>query len=274
MSTGLDQSADGRRRRLGRRLKLAGLALVGLCTVSIPVTVALAMSATGTSDLLTLGDIAPEKHHATPAKEVADLRCVARRGYYALTFDNGPFAQTTPRIVQALRKAKAVATFFDGGEDAAARQSLVEAQRSVGQVANHGYSHSHLSQVSDARRVQELQAAAKVLDYPNVFFRAPYDESGAQIDSAARRTGLTPVYWTVDTHDTDAPRAAIISRALAVKPGGIILLHDGFDNTVGAIGGIVEGLRKRGMCPGFLAKTDRTIVGANGVPFHVSAVKP
>ena len=274
MNSGSEKSVGGRRRRLGKWLKLTGLAVVGLCTVSIPVTVAFALSATGTSDLLTLGDIASKQNHVTPAKEVAGLRCVARRGYYALTFDDGPFADTTPRIVRALRNARAVATFFDTGADAAARQSLVELQRSVGQVANHGYSHSHLSQVSDARRLQELQAGAKVLDYPNVFVRAPFDEAGAEIDSAVRRTGLTPVYWTVDTHDADAPTRAIIERALAVEPGGIILLHDGVDNTVSAIGDIVEGLRKHGMCPGFLAKTERTIVGANGVSFHVRAVKP
>ena len=274
MSTGSELTAGGRRRKLGKWLKLAGLAMVGLCTVSIPVTVALALSATGTSDLLTLGDIAPRQHHATPAKEVAGLRCVAKRGYYALTFDDGPSVDTTPRIVEALRGAKAVATFFDGGANAAAHQGLVELQRGVGQVANHGYSHTHLSLVSAARRVQELQAAAQVLDYPNVFFRAPFEEAGAKIDFAVRSTGLTPVYWTLDTHDVGASTRAIIDRALAVRPGGIILLHDGVDNTAGAIGGIVEGLRKRGMCPGFLAKTQKTVVGANGLPFHVIAVKP
>ena len=274
MSTGSEVTVGGRPRKLGKWLKLAGLAMVGLCTVSIPVTVALALSATGTSDLLTLGDIAPKQHHATPAKEVAGLRCVAKRGYYALTFDDGPFPGTTPRIAEALRKAKAVATFFDTGADAAAHPGLVELQRGVGQVANHGYSHAHLSQFSEARRVQELQAAAKILDYPNVFFRAPFEEAGASIEVAVSSTGLTPVYWTVDTHDVGASMQAIIERALAVKPGGIILLHDGTDNSAAAIGSIVEGLRKRGMCSGFLAKTQKGVIGANGLAFHVTAVKP
>ena len=54
-----------------------------------------------------------------------------------------------------------------------------------------------------------------------------------------------------------------------MKPGGIILVHDGVEHTVRAIPGIVEGLRKRGMCPGFLATTQRSVRGANGIPFHV-----
>jgi peptidoglycan/xylan/chitin deacetylase (PgdA/CDA1 family) len=273
--SGTPELAGGRRRRKPMKsLKLAGLAAVGLCTVSIPVTVAVAMSATGTSDVLTLGAITAKGHHATPAKAVAGLRCEATRGYYALTFDEGPFGRGTPRIVAQLKRARAVATFFDTGADAAAHQDLVELQRSVGQVANHSYSHPRMSQVSDARRLQELQATAKVLDYPNVFFRPPYGEAGAQIDAAARSTGLAPVYWTVNAHRTGASVEAIVKRTLTVRPGGIILLREGVANAAGAIEGIVGGLRKQGMCPGFLAKTPKTIVAANGVPFHVIAVKP
>ena len=269
------RATDGaRRRKLAKWLKLGGLAVLGLGTVSVPVTIAVVLSATGTSDVLTLGHVTLKQHHATPAKAVAGLRCSAKRGYYALTLDEGPFPDTTPRVVAALKKANAVATFFDVGADAAAHQSLVELQRSVGQVANHSYSHPHLSKLSEALRVQELQAAAKVLDYPNVFFRPPYGEPDAQTDVAVRRTGLTSVYWTVDTQDANASTQAIVRRALAAEPGGIILLHDGVENAIGAIPGIVAGLRKRGMCPGFLAATPKLIVGANGVPFHVIAVKP
>ena len=169
MSSAADTADTWNRRRPAKWLKLAGLAVLGLSTVSIPVTIAIALSATGASDALTIAPIAQAKQHMTPAKAVAGLHCVATRGYYALTFDEGPSAGTTPRIVAALSRAKAVATFFDVGEDAVAHQDLVELQRSVGQVANHSYSHPHLSQVSDARREQELTATAKALDFPNVF---------------------------------------------------------------------------------------------------------
>jgi peptidoglycan/xylan/chitin deacetylase (PgdA/CDA1 family) len=74
----------------------------------------------------------PTQWRRVPVKEVAGRRCVAKHGYYALTFDRGPFVGTAPRIVEALRKAKAVATFFDAGADAAAHPGLVELQRGVG----------------------------------------------------------------------------------------------------------------------------------------------
>jgi peptidoglycan/xylan/chitin deacetylase (PgdA/CDA1 family) len=274
MTSAADIAGTGHRRRLGKWLKLGGLAAIGLSTVSIPVTIAVVLSATGASDVLTIAPITQTTHHRTPAKAVAGLRCVAKRGYYALTFDEGPSTGTTPQIVAALDRAKAVATFFDVGKDAVAHQDLVELQRSVGQVANHSYTHAHLAQVSEARRLQELTATARALDFPNVFFRPPYGEADPQTDAAVRRTGLTSVYWTVSAGHVRAPADVIVKRALAVKPGGIILAHDGVEQTVRAIPGIVEGLRKRGMCPGFLATTHRSVRGANGISFHVTAVKP
>lgn len=252
------------RRKLSKALKLAGLAVLGLCAVSIPVTIALVFSATGASDVLTLGEIAPKAKHTTPAKAVAKLRCTPTRGYYALALEDGPFATTTPRLVGALGKANAVATFFDLGERAAASQELVELQRGVGQVANHGYSHVRLSAVSPARRVQELQSTARVLDYPNVFFLPPYGEKEPGVDADLRRSGLTPVYRTLDAQADGLSADAITHRALDVQPGGIVLLREGVENVVAAVPRIVEGLRRRGMCPGFLGTAQGT----------VAAVKP
>ena len=260
---------------LGKWAKLAGLSLLGICAVSIPITVALVLSTTGTSDLLTIDGIGPERHHhESPAAAVAGARCVAKRGYYALTFDDGPRPGTTARLVASLEKAKAVATFFDLGARAQANQDLVELQRSVGQVANHSYSHPHLPAVSSARRVQELQATARVLDYPNTLFRPPYGETSAATDADIRRVGLTPVYWTVDAQDARLDAKAITDRALSVTPGGIILLHDGVDATVDAIPAIVAGLKERGMCAGFIGRSANLVQGANGVTFRAAAMKP
>lgn len=259
---------------LGKWAKLACFSLLGISAVSIPVTAALVFSATGSSDLLTIGGTNATRHHESPAAAVASARCVSKRGYYALTFDDGPQPATTAQLVAGLKKAKAVATFFDLGARAAARQDLVELQRSVGQVANHSYSHPHLPAVSSARRLQELQATARVLDYPNALFRPPYGETSAATDADIRRAGLTPVYWTVDAQDARLDAKAITDRALGVQPGGIILLHEGVDATVDAIPDIVAGLKKRGMCAGFIAPSTNVVQGANGVAFRAAAVKP
>ena len=108
-----------------------------------PGHVALILSATGRR---TCSRSAASPAAASDAGEGGGApRCTATRGYYALTFDDGPSAGARRRgSWRRCADADAVATFFDVGERAAARPDLVELQRSVGQVANHSYSHARL----------------------------------------------------------------------------------------------------------------------------------
>jgi endo-1,4-beta-xylanase len=144
----------------------------------------------------------------------------------------------------------------------------------VGQVANHTYSHPRFAQVSQARRLQELQMGAKALDYPNAFFRPPYGETGPDVEADVRATGLITVYWTVDVRDQGLGADAIAKQALTVEPGGIVRLHEGVATTIEAIPAIVAGLQKRGMCPGFLGATPEAVSAPGGTQFHALAVKP
>jgi peptidoglycan/xylan/chitin deacetylase (PgdA/CDA1 family) len=265
---------SGRRTKAGVRLKLAGLALIGICSVSIPVTLAVVFSTTGASDILTIGTTAPRNRHATAAAQLARMRCTPTRGRYALTFDDGPDARTTARLVAAIRRTRAVATFFDVGRRAAALPGLVEEQRRVGQVANHGYTDTPLSGLSHERRLQELRVTARTLDYPNAFFRPPSGASSPEADADVRLSGLVPVYWTVDTGDLHASADQIVERALTVRPGGILLLHDGVEETIAALPRIVAGLSRHGLCPGLLARTAATVRAPGGISFHVEAVAP
>jgi peptidoglycan/xylan/chitin deacetylase (PgdA/CDA1 family) len=265
-------------RRWLKRAKLLLLSLAGISAVSIPVTAAVVLSAAGAESPLALGS--PDNVRTArqnPAEAItASLECSPTKGYYALTFDDGPLPRTTKRLVGALRKSGAVATFFDVGERAAAQPELVALQRTVGQVANHSYTHANLPDVPQQRRFQELTETAKVLGYPNAFVRPPYGETSPDTDADMRKTELVPVYWTIDTFDWQEPPVdVIVKRALQVQPEGIILLHDGRENTIEAVPRIVSELRAEGMCPGLLALTDKTVRSAyRGTKFNVIAVSP
>ncbi|HEX6025661.1 MAG TPA: polysaccharide deacetylase family protein [Solirubrobacter sp.] len=252
---------------------MAGLAVAGISAVSIPVTVALVLSTTGASDALTIGS-EPQRSHPAPTAAVERARCTPSQGYYALTFEGGPNAATTRRLVATLKRSRAVATFFDVGGNAARRVDLVELQRTVGHVANNGYSNTALDELPSEQRIRELQDTARVLDYPNVWFRPPYGRTSAELDEDVRRSGLTAVYWTVDASGATLPAKAIVARALKVKPGGIIRLYEGSEATIEATPEIVRELRERGLCPGFLGHAKQTVKAANGITFRVWAVKP
>lgn len=271
---GSPRALHSRRRQLVKWTALSGFAVLGMCAVSVPLTVAVVLSTTGASDLITLGSIDPRRHHTTPARAIADLRCVPTRGHYALTVDGGPMPATSARLVAALSASRGVATFFDVGQRAAAHQDLVELQRSVGVVANQAYSGRRMTEVSQDRRYQELQAAAKALDYPNAFFRPPHGATNPAVEADVRRSGLNPVYWTVDASQPALSKSEIVDLALRVQPGGIIRLADGSGQTVEAIPEIVARQRERGMCPGLISTTKHDVVGANGRIFNAVAVKP
>ena len=261
-----------------KRAQLSGLAVIGISAVSIPVTIAFMLSATTGGSPLVLGT--PNRArtvHKNPARAITQaLKCAPTKGYYALTFDDGPYPETTERLVGALAGAGAVATFFNIGQRVDAHPELVQLQRSVGQVANHSYTHPHLPAVSQERRFQELTETAKALDRPNAFFRPPFGETSPATDADIRKTGLVPVYWTTDTYDWQRPPVdVIVRRALEVQPEGIVLLHDGRENTIQAVPRIVSELRSRGMCPGLLARTDKTVVSVfKQTTFNVVAVSP
>jgi hypothetical protein len=146
------------------------------------------------------------------------------------------------------------------GQDAAARQDLVELQRSVGHVASHGFSHEPLTRLTSHQLVAELQATARVPDYPNALVRAPGGVMDAAREADVRRSGLTVAGWPIDPGDRHASADAIVRRALAVRPGGIERLHEGVGATVEAVPAIVDGLCERGLCPGFVAPTGERAV--------------
>jgi peptidoglycan/xylan/chitin deacetylase (PgdA/CDA1 family) len=265
-------------------LELLGLGAVGIALVTIPVTLAVVFAEDGAPEpparrapaaVLLLHGAATPASRVHPSAAVDAIHCRPTRGWYALTFDGGPVPRKTRALAATIRRARAVGTFFVIGDRAAAHPELVDVQRRVGEVAGHGFTHVKLPRVSRERRIEEVRATARLLGHPNRFIRPPFGASDAATDADIAASGLIPVYWTVNTRDTaERAPAAIVRRALAVRPGGIVLLNEGLDATIEAVPAIVARLRARGLCPGLLHPVKTAVTGANGRAFYVQAVKP
>ncbi|HVL56531.1 MAG TPA: polysaccharide deacetylase family protein [Burkholderiaceae bacterium] len=160
-------------------------------------------------------------------------RCNA--GRIALTFDDGPDPEVTPRVLDLLRDAGQRASFFCIGERVAAYPAL--AQRIVDdghQIENHTQRHRHhfaLLGPSGLRRelLQAQQTIARVAGTAPRFFRAPAGLRSPLLQPVLAALGLRLAAWTrrgLDTVDADARRVhARLTRALAERD--IVLLHDG-----------------------------------------------
>ncbi len=171
----------------------------------------------------------------------------------ALTFDDGPHPVFTPRLLDVLERAKVKATFFLVGEMAEKRPDLVKAQLAAGHcIGNHTYHHVNLSRLPIGTVAAEIKACGNVLrditgQSPR-WFRPP----GGDIDTdgylAARALGYKTVLWDVFPADSRSPgRLTIRSRVLdETSPGGIVLLHDGIQQTLDVLPEIIATLKARG----------------------------
>lgn len=162
----------------------------------------------------------------------------------ALTFDDGPAPDWTPKVLDQLRKAKVKATFCLVGAKARKYPQLVaRIVREGHALCNHSWQHDlKLGRRSEAeiradllrtnREIRRAVPGARIS-----YYRQPGGEWTPSVVKVSRQLGMTPLHWDVDPRDWDKPGAAAISqRVLAqARPGSIILLHDGGGDRSGTL---------------------------------------
>jgi len=171
----------------------------------------------------------------------------------ALTFDDGPRPQYTPRLLKVLEKLDVQATFFVVGKMANKYPNLVKKIRAAGHVvANHSYSHPTLSRLSIEDIKTELVAnnmlIEKITGKKPIFFRPPGGQVNADVIKAAEECGLITVFWTNDPGDYAQPGTKVLlDKTLEhIGPGGIIVFHDGPEETLDILPALVSICRDNG----------------------------
>jgi peptidoglycan/xylan/chitin deacetylase (PgdA/CDA1 family) len=172
----------------------------------------------------------------------------------ALTFDDGPSIYT-PRLVHELLQLKAPATFFEVGSQIHRYTTLVANMSKLGfPIEDHTWNHPVLTGLSSTQVQGQLlwtkNAIFKATHVYPQFFRPPYGAQNARVRRTAGGLGMVTTVWSIDTRDWSRPgTSAIIAAAEKVRPGGIILMHDGGGNrseTLAAVPVIVRYLRAHG----------------------------
>ncbi|RII43313.1 hypothetical protein DWB68_03165 [Galactobacter valiniphilus] len=185
----------------------------------------------------------------------------AKEKCVALTFDDGP-GPGTPRILEALEKAGAKATFFVVGKQAKAHPEIVKATAEAGmEIGNHTWDHPQLSRTRAADVNEQIgrtqRAVEKASGVTPLYLRPPYGD----VSKKQRKSlGMPLAFWDVDTEDwkTRSTRATVASAG-AARPGDIVLMHDIHSSTVDAVPAIIKKLQKRG----FHLVTLSTLVGGH-----------
>ncbi|MCX5746000.1 MAG: polysaccharide deacetylase family protein [Proteobacteria bacterium] len=174
----------------------------------------------------------------------------------ALTFDDGPSAPYTTKILSILKANDVKATFFFLGDRVEASPELARAVVEDGHaIGNHTYDHPSLVlESASSVRAQLRRAENAIIAATGVrpkFFRPPYGAADSFTLDEARRLGYVAIEWSNSSKDWLRPGAnAIADRVLRqVKNGSIILLHDGGGDrsqTVAAVTKLIPELKRRG----------------------------
>ncbi|CAG9170650.1 hypothetical protein LMG23992_01692 [Cupriavidus laharis] len=229
-------SSPARRWRPGTLLYGAGLVHVGAAAAVLAEPSMLAWAAAGVgathATLATVG-LWPRSTWLGPNV----LRLPPTAGAcVALTFDDGPHPELTPRVLDLLDQHGARATFFCVGERAAQYPALVrEIARRGHAVENHSMHHRLDFSVFGPRRMRrEIRAAQQLLteitgQAPR-YFRAPAGLRNPFLEPVLCAEGLQLAAWTRRGFDTrNGDRAARVAQRLTrnLAAGDILLLHDG-----------------------------------------------
>jgi peptidoglycan/xylan/chitin deacetylase (PgdA/CDA1 family) len=158
----------------------------------------------------------------------------------ALTFDDGPNPEWTPKLLDILARHEVKATFFMVGKFAVEQKQLVRRVAAEGHlIGDHTWSHPKLSTCPAMGIHDELKrtrdALEQILGSPVKFFRPPFGARRPAVFRIARELALEPVLWNAMTNDWNEPSAEKIAATLSkrvetmTRSGNAvnIVLHDG-----------------------------------------------
>jgi peptidoglycan-N-acetylglucosamine deacetylase len=152
----------------------------------------------------------------------------------ALTFDDGPDPEFTPRILEVLAARRVRATFNMMGWNCHSHPDLVRRVVAAGHdIGNHSWSHLDLAQVDPTTARHELSSGREVIERVSgrelTFFRPPRGElTGVALRYAAEEQ-QSILLWTMNggLAGNRTPRSIRAEVARRVRPGFIVNFHDG-----------------------------------------------
>ncbi|MDO4554549.1 MAG: polysaccharide deacetylase family protein [Lachnospiraceae bacterium] len=167
----------------------------------------------------------------------------------AITYDDGPSAETTPTVLDALEANYGVATFFMQGQYISGNEELLKRSYAMGnELANHSWDHPQLTTLSAdgiKKQIDDTDALIKeVCPEENPILRPPY---GAVNDTVKSVVGKPIIMWSLDTLDWKTRSTEkTIEACMTAKDGDIILMHDIHEPTVAAAEDVITGLQEKG----------------------------
>ena len=198
----------------------------------------------------------PGNHSSNFSKNagITFSRVLVSGNYIAMTYDDGPHPQNTPRLLDMLAKRNIKATFYVIGRSVNLHPGVLRRTVAEGhEIGNHSQTHRLLSKLGDTAVRKEMQqcqdAIVRAAGVRPRTMRPPY---GGLLQRQRQlihdEFGYPTILWSVDPLDWKRPGPSVVaSRILSnTTAGGIVLAHDLHSQTVDAMPATLDGLLKRG----------------------------
>src|SRR5437870_11719999 len=198
---------------------------------------------------------ARENKPATPAEPRITFNWIHVDGpYIAMTFDDGPNATLTPKLLDILAAHHIKATFFVIGENVAQHSEVVaRAAREGHEIGNHSWSHPNFGKMSDENVRRQLwrtdDAIKSATGVRPTLLRPPYGSITAREKRWIHdEFGYQIILWDVDPNDWKRPGPAVVRTRILkeTRPGSIVLSHDIHPGTIEAMPSTFDALKAKG----------------------------
>ena len=215
---------------------------VTLCLIALLDLMRLTISSTRDANMIKIAPMA--RHVKITSRDLEGKKLVA------LTFDDGPSSETTPRLLGILEKREVPATFFMLGGKARNNPELVKQVAKEGhEIGSHTMYHQNLIRITAAAAESDINEAKDVLrdilGKDISLTRTPYGNTNDRIRNFV---GTPIILWSVDTLDWKIKTTeSIVGITMSqVGDGAIILMHDIHPTSVDAVPTLVDTLRDNG----------------------------
>lgn len=174
--------------------------------------------------------------------------------YVAMTFDDGPSAKLTPKLLDLLAAHHIKATFFLIGENVAENPDIVAREVREGhEIANHSWSHPNLAKMSEEAVRSQLRrtdgAIKSATGVRPTLLRPPYGSITAREKRWIHdEFEYQIILWDVDPNDWKRPGPAVVRTRILkeTRPGSIVLSHDIHPGTIEAMPSTFDALEAKG----------------------------
>lgn len=192
-------------------------------------------------------------------------------GEVVLTFDDGPWPNTTPAVLDALASHCTKATFFIIGKHAVWHPEILKRVAAAGHtIGTHTWSHANLSKgkmKGDAGKaeIEKGISATKFAlgDSPSAFFRFPFLQDPKEMVSYLAERNIAIFSMDLDSFDFKHRKPEAVIKAvldkLAKQGKGIILMHDFQKSTAKAMPELLNKLKEKGYRVVHLTAKDRVV---------------